>query len=353
VSLPKLARTRYTNIKKDSKGRFWADVTVRGKRHRVLCGDFQTARDFVASKLETNRRAQLFPDEALMKNGASLSLADLAGRFAVELEGRIKEKTRRSYENSDRHLQAFFGDQPAFSIEVHQCHEFRRARTAEKAAPSSINRDLERLRLLLNLAVRDRLTARSPIEGYRILESVESRIRYLTADEEARLKEWCLENDPELWSMIEFSFFTGLRAREQWALTWDKVMPDFIRVNRPKTSTRDHLPIRRTVARILDQQRGKHGKWVWPSPEGRAPVDHDNLAKRRFKPALEAAGIQNFRWHDLRHTFCSRLVSNGVDLYTVMALAGHSSIDTTRKYAHLSPNKLSSALDVLEETGTT
>jgi integrase len=347
MPLPRLAKTRYTNIKKDPQGRFWTDFTVRGKRKRVLCGDLRTARDFVASRLEKNRRAELFPDEALKQSGASLSLADLANRFQIELEGRVKEKTVKSYQNSDRHLKKFFGDQPAFSIEVHQCHQFRREREARGAAVASVNRDLERLRLLLNLAVRDRLMARSPIEGYRILESVENRIRYLTADEEARLKEWCFENDPELWTMIEFSIFTGLRAREQWTLTWDRVMPEYIRVKRPKTSTRDHLPIRRTVAGILEQQKGKHEKWVWPG-EGAGPVDHDNFSKRRFKPALKAAGVHNLRWHDLRHTFCSRLVSKGVDLYTVMSLAGHSSIETTRQYAHLSPHKLSSALDVLE-----
>jgi site-specific recombinase XerD len=61
----------------------------------------------------------------------------------------------------------------------------------------------------------------------------------------------------------------------------------------------------------------------------------------------QKANIENFRFHDLRHDFCSRLVQRGVDLYTVAALAGHKDIKMTARYAHLSPEKLRSAVAVL------
>ena len=68
---------------------------------------------------------------------------------------------------------------------------------------------------------------------------------------------------------------------------------------------------------------------------------------KSFEKACESAGVENFRFHNLRHDFCSRLVQRGVDLYTVAALAGHKNITTTQRYAHLSPEKLKSAVQML------
>jgi integrase len=59
------------------------------------------------------------------------------------------------------------------------------------------------------------------------------------------------------------------------------------------------------------------------------------------------AGIKNFRFHDLRHDFCSKLVQKGADLYSVAGLAGHKDIKTTQRYAHLSPEKLRSTIQIL------
>ena len=76
---------------------------------------------------------------------------------------------------------------------------------------------------------------------------------------------------------------------------------------------------------------------------------------RVFAPAVEAAGIENFRWHDLRHTFASRLVMAGVDLRTVQELMGHKTITMTLRYSHLSPAHKLAAVERLttNRPGTT
>jgi site-specific recombinase XerD len=78
-----------------------------------------------------------------------------------------------------------------------------------------------------------------------------------------------------------------------------------------------------------------------------------NDLPREWEGYLKQAGIQNFHWHDLRHTFASRLVMSGVDLYTVSKLMGHQSLAMTQRYAHLATDYLKSAVLALERKYST
>ena len=81
--------------------------------------------------------------------------------------------------------------------------------------------------------------------------------------------------------------------------------------------------------------------------EGHGKPFNRSWAGKSFRDACKDAGIKNFRFHDLRHDFCSKLVQNGADLYSVAGLAGHKDIKTTQRYAHLSPEKLRSTIQKL------
>jgi integrase len=80
------------------------------------------------------------------------------------------------------------------------------------------------------------------------------------------------------------------------------------------------------------------------------PGENFKNGPRNWKRYLADAGIENFRWHDLSHTFASRLVMRGVDLYTVSKLFGHHNLEMTQRYAHLAPEHLQKAVDVLIQT---
>jgi site-specific recombinase XerD len=88
-------------------------------------------------------------------------------------------------------------------------------------------------------------------------------------------------------------------------------------------------------------------EWVFPSATGTTPIDGNNFTKRVFNPAVKKAEIENFQWHDLRHTFASRLVMKGNDLRTVQELMGHKKIEMTLRYSHLSPKHKMDAVQTL------
>jgi hypothetical protein len=92
-------------------------------------------------------------------------------------------------------------------------------------------------------------------------------------------------------------------------------------------------------------------KLVFPGRGGR-PIDVGGFTQGVFKRSLELAQMEDFTWHDLRHTFASRLVMKGVDLRTVQELMGHKTIQMTLRYAHLAPGHLAEAVQRLSGTNT-
>jgi len=109
-----------------------------------------------------------------------------------------------------------------------------------------------------------------------------------------------------------------------------------------------------TVRAIVnDAAAVARGPWVFPSRTGVTAQETRNYMHRVFMPALKNTGIENFCWHDLRHTFASRIVMAGVDLRTVQELMGHKSIEMTLRYAHLSPEHQLEAVQRLDRRQAT
>jgi integrase len=122
------------------------------------------------------------------------------------------------------------------------------------------------------------------------------------------------------------------------------------------------VPLNDVARGVLRRQpRRLRCPWVWPTSSrkdgatpGRNHINTRNFERRVFVPALQAAGIEDFRWNDLRHTFASRLAMAGETLQTIAELLGHSSVQMAQRYAHLSPGHLQAAVQrlVSKATGT-
>lgn len=177
------------------------------------------------------------------------------------------------------------------------------------------------------------------------------RLRYLEPKEASCLLE-VTRSDTLLHHFIILALNTGCRKNELFQLQWKNV--DLVRkfiVIQPETAKsnkRRILPLNQHAQQALfELEKNKptpDTAWVFYRADGgkTKPIDH------RFRRAIRAAGIADFHIHDLRHTFASWLVSEGVDLIKVRDLLGHTSISMTERYAHLMPNRLEAAVSVLD-----
>jgi site-specific recombinase XerD len=179
-----------------------------------------------------------------------------------------------------------------------------------------------------------------------------ARIRFLSTEEELVLRRVVEEKYVQHLPELGVALHTGLRLSEQYSLTWDCV--DFGRrtltIPLSKNGAMRHVPLNDEALSALKEAR--------LCSNGEPHVFLNRYGKRLssprewFEPAVRAAGLNDFTWHCLRHTFASRLVMAGVDLRTVQELMGHKTIQMTVRYAHLAPKHQLAAVQRLCDTGS-
>ena len=134
------------------------------------------------------------------------------------------------------------------------------------------------------------------------------------------------------------------------SLKWEQIRNGFIYLTETKSGKARQIPINDRLAGVLKGvRRGNQLKspYVFCDSQGR----RFNDVKRSFASACRRAGIEAFRFHDLRHTFASHLVMKGIGLKAVQELLGHADLTMTMRYAHLSQGHLQAAVSALNDLG--
>jgi integrase len=235
-------------------------------------------------------------------------------------------------------------------------------------APGTKNRHKCTFSRALQLDVENGRLLRNVARIVRGRKEENERVRWLTAEEEQALVEAITINFPEYLPSFYIAVHAGPRQGEQYGLKWSDVDLERKRIFFGKTknsgqriNSRNYreVPMNKTclqafqdlwaVRQLRIQEKEPVNEWVFQS--ARRPAERLLNPHQWFEVAVRDAGIEDFRWHDLRHSFCSRLVMKGVPLLRVKDLAGHKSIQTTMRYAHLAPEEGQSVVDVLDAGG--
>lgn len=152
--------------------------------------------------------------------------------------------------------------------------------------------------------------------------------------------------------IVLFARNTGLRVSNIINLRWDQISLEnrmlFIDENETKNSEYLGIPLNQIAFKVVKDRTLIFPKNKFVFLKEDSSLWSRNVVSKRFKKACIRAGYPEYRFHDLRHDFCSRLVQKGVDLLRVKLLAGHKYIGTTQGYAHLRQDDLVSAVEMLD-----
>lgn len=237
----------------------------------------------------------------------------------------------------------------------------------QRLKPATVRIIVSFMRKLHGLACEERdLLAEDPFKGLRLPKLNNARNRVLSEAEEAKLRSVMDRKD---FAILQLAIHTGLRRLELWSLKPEDIQffsrpvanpplgrPAFelvgtARVVTSKTGKGRVTPLNRVAAAICRYFVEQKTPWLLGGREEQDRFHRFSAAKtfidRRFLPACKKVGIENFHWHDLRHTCASRALRNGARLEHVQQLLGHSSIVMTERYSHWEDSAIWSAANAL------
>jgi integrase len=265
-------------------------------------------------------------------------------------------------------------DLTSFTIEKWRTDRLK-GRDGKKPKPATVNSHLTMLKAALAKAVAWKLLATHPLADVKpITADKTGRVRYLTPEEETRLRAVLTARDERdqrrrdrantwrrargyapypadgadhLTSIVLLALNTGLRKGEIFGLRWTDVdlmrAQVTVRGDGAKSGQTRYVPLNGEALDVLRswQRTTDRRGYVFPGRAEGEPLDD---VKKAWLPVVKAAKLTNFTFHDLRHTFASKLVMQGVDLNTVRELLGHADLTMTLRYAHLAPEHKAAAV---------
>jgi len=221
-------------------------------------------------------------------------------------------------------------------------------RTGRQLYPATVNRELDALRQIFNLAVKHKLVCENPVKQVRFLREDNEQMRVVSYEEEARYLAAAILRLREIATLM---LNTGVRPDEAYRLRREDVhlYEGYLHIPFGKTkAARRDVPLNTEARKLLAGRLDKFGTqvYVFPSKRDRKrPMGNISNTHRR---TVKRIGL-DFRLYDLRHTFATRAVQSGMDLPTLAGILGHKKINMVLRYAHPTPEHKRNAITNLEK----
>lgn len=323
-------------FKRKDSSVWWLKITVNGRTVQKSTGtpDKQKAQEY-----HDKLKAQLWEQTKLgAKRGYSWNEAVV--RWLNETQHKASRKDDIGHLRwLDQYLSGIALDQ----INRDCLDKLIQAKLATEARPATVNRMLALIRSILRKAALE-WEWLDKVPKIRLLPEPSRRIRWITREEAGRLID---ELPDHLKAMVRFSLETGLRQANVTGLQWSQIdltrRCAWIHPDQAKARRAIAVPLSKAAMVIIREQLGNHPVYVF-SYQGKPVIQVNTKA---WRGALQRAGIEDFRWHDLRHTWASWHVQAGTPLHVLQELGGWESVEMVRRYAHLSSEHLAGYVDRL------
>jgi len=320
---------------------------------RRLRKAFKKAKDANAfdAKVQSLKHENRYQAVFESRKECTMTFNELAEHYVVNFQ------TQKSFNQWKRHiigiLKGTFGQRKLGEITYLDLETFRNQRKATETSAgrtrseARVNRELAVLKHMLNKAVEWGMLDVNPFKrGAKLMYKEDhGRLRFLTYEEADKLLDHCL---PHLRPIVETALMTGMRKEEILSLKWDQIRNGMIYIDgkMAKSGKGRQIPINDRLDEVLQAHRQKvqlRSLYVFSDARGQ----RFGNVRKSFESACKKAGIVDFRFHDLRHTFASWMVMAGADLKAVQELLGHASLTMTMRYAHLAPGHLTKSINLI------
>ena len=334
----------YLRLTKTGKERWYIYYRVDGRRVRKVVRNAQSRADALKA-LHVEVADAFRGKHGFKKEMRRMKFKDFAEEY-IENYAKVNKRSWQDDVYCIGIINKRLGSSYIDALKSLDIERFKSERLKKGISKSRINRYIALLKRMFNLAIDWRYLEENPAKKVKLYSEKDNlKERILTKEEEKRLLE---ESSEHLKPIILTALYSGLRRGEVLSLKWNQI--DFsrrtIRAEKTKSCKIRIIPINNLLFQELTRLKEHSGKsdYVFLNPKTRKPLKE---VKTAFNAAVRRAGISGVRFHDLRHTFASRLVEKGVDLITVKELLGHHSVVITQRYTHSNSEQKRKAVENL------
>lgn len=322
--------------------KYYSRIQYHGVRRHFLCTgakDENEAKIYEANEL---RKLVMVVEGLAVDESREAKLRDLTKVFLAY--SKTNKKDYKLDEAKVKVIHSYFGEKTlASKITPKRIEDFK-SFMSEKYSNAYVNRYLACIKTIFNIGIKNELIKTTPMKAVKMMKEDNHKIRYLTSDEETRLFK---ELPEHLKPIVICALQTGLRKSNILQLRWELVDLEFRFIEVLAQQNKGHKIIKIPISdKLLEtlESLPRISEYVFANPDTGKPYRD---ISEGFKNACDRANIENFRFHDLRHTVATRLVEKGIDLRVVQEIMAHSTIVTTQRYMHPTPKRKLEAISVL------